>query len=202
MKKLSKFGLHGGFLLIGILVLGLLFYFLGFIFVAGWLTDHPLFPHQNFRPIYDWDLPAHSMDLDLDGDQKKDLISFTGCAFLSSQDATHLPASQQCTARGVVGFNKDLQPTGQKFISSDETDLDLGNYSNDPSLGFGYYAYLYENNDQWFLVVKQNWEKAPQTYQISNQGLNQVKTPLLHHLHTGIYEVTLIMLIPLFLVVF
>lgn len=94
------------------------------------LSSFMLMPRFHFftdyRPLNNWDLSNHARG-DFDRDGKDDLITFTGCAFLSAVDLEQIPSATRCTARGIsFQFDQDKSLIiGQKFIQTEVFDLNL-----------------------------------------------------------------------------
>ncbi len=75
--------------------------------------------YKSYFGVEDWNLSKHAI-LDIDGDGIQDMITFTGCAFLSSVSEQSIPISKQCTepTMSPIVFPKNNNIVGQKLNSS------------------------------------------------------------------------------------
>lgn len=75
--------------------------------------------YKSYFGVEDWNLSKHAV-LDVDGDDIQDMITFTGCAFLSRVSKQNIPIEKQCvepTMSSIV-FPKNSNIVGQKISSS------------------------------------------------------------------------------------
>lgn len=93
MKSIKKINLLFSFLF-------LLSYYLIIYFGLPFLTHPRLQTFQNYYSAFNWDQKQH-VKADLDQDGQEDLLTFTGCLFLSSASYDQIPLNQQCTAEGI-----------------------------------------------------------------------------------------------------
>jgi len=68
--------------------------------------------YEKYYGIEDWNLSKHAL-IDLDGDGKQDMVTFTNCAFLTKTDELEIPEEMKCTEPGMspIGF-----PNGDKNV--------------------------------------------------------------------------------------
>ena len=73
---------------------------------------------KEYYSLEDWNLTMHAIT-DIDGDNQKDMISFTNCAFLSSVPLEKIPSNSQCQEPGmsVIAFPDNSVSVGQKLSS-------------------------------------------------------------------------------------
>lgn len=73
---------------------------------------------KEYYSLEDWNLTMHAIT-DIDGDGKKDVITFTNCAFLSSISPEQIAAENECQAPGMssIAFPDNSVSVGQKLIS-------------------------------------------------------------------------------------
>src|SRR3989344_7560640 len=99
-----------------------LFIFFAFVF----FTDPKFNRFEDYKRLYNWNLKQYAVG-DFDSDGQKDIISYTGCAFLSSVNIKDIPQNQQCTAKGttvVVYYPDKSEKIGQKYISIKKFNLE------------------------------------------------------------------------------
>lgn len=182
-------------------VVGYLVYFFGFVFLAGHLVDHPVFSALNYKRLYDWDLPRHSLDQDLDGDGQTDFVSFTGCALLTKANPEQIPAERQCAAEGIFSLAKTInsEAIGQSYLKNPITNYSLDSYFKDTTF---MYSYMFQDQKTWYIVTQQGFFGAPQTMKITTEGyLEPVATPLIHQVQVLLYRLSVILLVPIFYLV-
>lgn len=182
MKKIPKIKL----------IKHLFFFFLLFTiyFTFVWailpiFTDPQINRFEEYNRLWNWDLKQHARG-DFDNDGNEDLITFTGCAFLTSANTNVIPNEKRCTATGIVGmFNKkEIQQIGQKYIEATEYDLTLDLNDQTPIS----HSYLgKEKNDNWKIFINQN--NKLRIYRIENNGqLSEInKTKLTHEIDEILY---------------
>jgi len=73
---------------------------------------------KEYYSLEDWNLTMHAIT-DIDGDGKKDMITFTNCAFLSSISPEAISTENECQEAGmsVIAFPDNSVSVGQKLIS-------------------------------------------------------------------------------------
>jgi|GEM_PF-1292840 len=73
---------------------------------------------KEYYSLADWNLALHAIT-DIDGDGKKDMITFTNCAFFSSLSPEKIPEDQQCQEPGmsIITFPDNSISIGQKLFS-------------------------------------------------------------------------------------
>lgn len=118
---------------------------------------------KEYRSLVNWDLPSHQTD-DFDGDGKKDLISFTGCAFLSTKKEKSIPEGQQCRARGISHFVFTEDKIGQKFLKRPTEDFSL-DYASNP-----FHAYMTKPSDKWLIHVNDLGRGGLLAFEIEKDG--------------------------------
>lgn len=74
---------------------------------------------KEYHSLEDWNLAMHAI-ADLDGDGKKDMITFTNCAFLSSVPSEKIPEDKHCKEPGMSAlvFPDNSISVGQKLSSN------------------------------------------------------------------------------------
>lgn len=75
--------------------------------------------YKSYFGVEDWNLSKHAI-IDVDGDDMQDMITFTGCAFLSSVSEKSIPIEKQCMepTMSPIVFPKNNNIIGQKLSSS------------------------------------------------------------------------------------
>ena len=143
-----------------------------FLFVcigATFFSDPVIHRFESYQRLQNWDLRQHGTG-DYDGDGQNDFITFTGCAFLSSSNLEAIPTEQKCTATGIfsnpsMSGNQLSQPIGQKYITTDISDLILSNQRRKIS-----HSYLGKsNNEDWKIFVRS--DKGLQVFVIGKNGI-------------------------------
>jgi len=89
-------------------------------------SDYQFNKFEKYERLYNWNLKEYAVG-DFDSDGQKDVISYTGCAFLSSVNIKDIPQNQQCTAKGttvVVYYPDKSEKIGQKYISIKKFNLE------------------------------------------------------------------------------
>jgi len=144
------------------LILTIYFLFVWFFLVN--LADPKLTHFQNYHRLVNWDSTAHGDD-DFDNDGKKDLITASGCAFLSSVKIDSIPGTQRCKADKLVGsfFKDGTERTGQKYIP---TDLDFSYIDSRLPVSHSYLARNKGENWKIYIVYDGN----SKIYEIENNG--------------------------------
>ncbi len=157
------------------------------IFILTWLIL-PFFvnPHflsfKRYFRLYNWQLPEHAVG-DFDGDGKKDLVSFTGCAFLSAASMGGVYKENQCVASGVdllLANNSDKKLIGQKYINTDTYNLNLDSFFSDGPRDESKinikHSYLgVDNQDNTFIIV--NTGRKIVAYRVGLNGLLEEVPP-------------------------
>jgi len=138
---------------------------------------------QSWKEYYgleDWNLSKHGIT-DIDGDGKKDLITFTGCVFLSSIVETEIPLDKQCQEPWIstVVFPDHSINTGQNLISTK--------------------PFHYQGLRKSFLVktINDTWKYYDmnglqiRTFELEENGIfNETKPTLLDKVDTLTYQVS------------
>lgn len=140
-----------------------------FVFAAlPFFADPQVHRFEEYKRIFNWDLRQHAKD-DFDNDGQEDLISFTGCAFLSSVDATTIPQDQQCTATGITSlvFHDQDNRIGQKYVQTDETYLHLDAFRTSSPISHSFIAK--DAGENWKIFI--NSKNGLQIYEVKNSGL-------------------------------
>lgn len=171
------------------------------LFLSIRLLDHPFFPHKEYYKIYNWDLPLHVSGKDIDKDGKNDLITFSGCAFLSSVEPESIPEEQRCEATGMSVLEDEIHQVGRKYgaVGGYDRGLKEGGHLEWPFL-----AYLVKTpDDQWLLIQKPTFIKGTKAYLIDSQGhIQQTSLPWLHRIYVMSYTASVILITPIFLVMY
>lgn len=73
---------------------------------------------KEYYSLEDWNLSSHAI-VDLDNDGKKDMVTFTNCAFLSTVSAEKIPIEKQCQEpdMSIIVFPDNTTSVGQKLFS-------------------------------------------------------------------------------------
>src|SRR3989344_9600676 len=126
-----------------------------FIFFAFVFFPDPKFNRfEDYKRLYNWDLKQSAVG-DFDNDGKKDVISYIGCAFLSSVSIQNIPQNQQCTEKGtttVIYYPDKSIKIGQKYIPIQTINLDIESFrgTNRPIS----HSYLFKKqNENWKIFV-------------------------------------------------
>lgn len=71
---------------------------------------------KEYYNIVDWNLPMYAVT-DIDNDGKKDLVTHTNCAFISSVSPRDIPPKHRCTEPGMmqIVYGDNLVRIGQKL---------------------------------------------------------------------------------------
>lgn len=131
------------------------------------LIDPNLSGFEQTERLKNWDLSRHARG-DFDGDGSEDLISFTGCAFLSAAQPDLIPLDQRCTAPGIASFVFDDSRVGQKYIRTDTSQLDLGTKIGQTRIR---HAYLGKHKDALWRIYAQQSGQSLTSYQIQPDGV-------------------------------
>jgi hypothetical protein len=140
-----------------------------FVFVVLPFFEHPRIHHfAEYQRLENWDLGGHARG-DFDGDGQEDLISLTGCAFLSKAVITEIPAEHQCTAVGIISMlpGSPDDRVGQKYIDFAGTNLDLAAFDKGLPIN---HSYMGRNNgENWKIYL----DSPPglSAYEIQSNGL-------------------------------
>lgn len=172
----------------------LFFFFLTFYFAFVWfvlpfLADPRLSSFEKYHRLWNWDLRQHARG-DFDNDGKEDLISFTGCAFLSSVEPNKIPSQQTCTATGIADLflKNNENKIGQKYLETDIYDLNLSALDKKELI---YHSYLGKNNNEnWKIFINSNY--GLQIYDIEENGLlsKESKATFFNHLDEFLYKLS------------
>ncbi|MEK7497386.1 MAG: hypothetical protein AAB656_00510 [Patescibacteria group bacterium] len=157
--------------------------------VLPFFADPQVHRFEKYNRILNWDLRRHAMG-DFDNDGQKDLISFTGCAFLSAVDINAIPQEQQCTAIGiaVMTFKGQKDRIGQKYVQTDKFDLNLGVLDKELPISHSFIAK--DRNENWKIFV--NSSSGLNIYEVKNNGLlqNVGKVALTNRIDEYLYSIS------------
>jgi hypothetical protein len=123
MKKTVQANLHHRFIFyVAVGVTIFLFLFLTMYFIAFKDTGKSYSLVQTWKEYYgveDWNLTKHAI-ADIDGDGKKDMVTFTNCAFLSSVTKNQIAPENRCMEPGIsrIVFQDENERVGQKLTPS------------------------------------------------------------------------------------
>lgn len=174
-----------------------IYYFFVWI-VLPFFIDPKIHKFEKYEPLKNWDLDRNAIG-DFDNDGKKDLISLTGCAFLSSVGVNNILQEKRCTANEIVPAyyegKKDI--IGQKYIEIDKNNIDLNLY-NSSSITHSFVAK--NKNENWKIFI--NSKDGLKIYEIQNNGLLKSvdKIGLSHKIDESLYFLSslfLILVIPI-----
>lgn len=131
-------------------------------------ADPQLHSFEKYSRVWNWDLKQHARG-DFDQDGQEDLISFTGCAFLSSVVPNMIPEDRQCMATGIaaLSFNGQDERIGQKYIETDDFDLNLNLLSKGLPITHSFIAK--DAHDNWKIFV--NSRGNLKIFKVQNSGL-------------------------------
>jgi hypothetical protein len=75
--------------------------------------------YKSYFGIEDWNLIKHAF-VDIDGDGKQDMVTFSNCAFLTATLDQKIPEDKKCEEPGMspIGFPNGEKKIGQKLISN------------------------------------------------------------------------------------
>lgn len=109
-----------------VLLIVLSFLFFIFLFITIYLftikeTSKNYSLTQSWKEYYsleDWNLSIHAI-ADIDDDGRKDMITFTNCAFLSSLPVENITSDKRCEepSMSIIAFPDNTTSVGQKLIS-------------------------------------------------------------------------------------
>jgi hypothetical protein len=108
--------------------------------------------------LEDWNL-AHNVDKDIDGDGKKDKVTFYRCVYMSSINSTTIPQGKQCNTE-LYEENEIIKVKG---------------YQLPQSSGILINSYIGRNDRTWNIVV--NRLMKTELYQITQEGKIIEKEP-------------------------
>lgn len=159
--------------LIGVVLVFALWFisYLYVAFVAGFTINPVLQRFEKYNSLENWDTRRHMTDQDIDGDGKRDLISFTGCVVLSSITPAMIPEDKQCTADYIVQMaGLPNGSTGQKYTSDPSKELEL---SNRPALIE--YSYAGKVRDEKWRIYSKEQNAPLRMYQFNNENILEEK---------------------------
>jgi hypothetical protein len=162
-------------------------YILVVVIILPLFRDPSIHRFESYYRLWNWDLKHHARGADFDHDGQDDLITFTGCAILSSVEADSIPLSQQCTAEGiarVLAGSREIQ-IGQKYVPTNRTALTLDGAYNEDLMS---HSYLGKNkNENWKIFV--NSKRGLEVYEIGADGLLQPvdEIPFSHRIDEWLY---------------
>ena len=107
--------------LITLACLVLLFFLKTMFVIFLEVTDKNFSITQSWKEYFsleDWNLSGHAI-VDVDNDGKKDMVTFTNCAFLSTISAEKIPIQKQCEepSMSTIAFPDNATTVGQKLSS-------------------------------------------------------------------------------------
>jgi hypothetical protein len=165
--------------------------------MAGYVVDHPVFDHTDYKRLENWDLGGYVQDVDIDGDAKDDFVHSTGCAYLSKADTTQIPEDRKCKVDKDAYLPPGLPEVGQKFLDLPTASAnweELNNYMH----AFGN-AYAFKYDNKWYLVEKRGIFEPTHVLTIQENGLlAPTDVPFKHRVHQWLYVSTNILIIPVF----
>lgn len=140
-----------------------------FVFIFLVMFADPQFQRfEQYHRLSNWDLKQHARG-DFDGDGQIDLISFTGCAFLSSVQEASIPQSQRCTANGISEMVfRQPNKVGQKYVQNDQESFAL-TYENRSLVRHSYMGKM--QDAPWSIFVRV--DNKLEAYEITPTGLLQ-----------------------------
>ena len=156
-----------------------LFYFFLFLTICSFFGllvlifffDPKFNKFENYERLYNWDLKQYAVG-DFDNDGKKDVISYTGCAFLSSVSIQNIPQNQQCTEKGtttVIYYPDKSIKIGQKYIPIQTINLDIESFRGTKRPVS--HSYLFKKqNENWKIFVN---SEGLAIFEIRKDGLLQ-----------------------------
>lgn len=152
------------------------------------LEDPQLHKFEQYERLLNWNLPHHARG-DFDGDGEEDLITFTGCAFLSSAVPDEIPESHLCQASGIANMfieNEDRR-VGQKYIETEDSDLGFGLFSDGTPIQ---HSYLGKNEgENWRIYVLAQWRL--QVSEIGSDGvLREIDATLANQIDEILYLIS------------
>ena len=114
---------------------------------------HPrLQSFQEYESLKNWNVRSHATG-DFDNDGKKDIVIFTGCAFLSSVSEENIPSDRKCTASGMSRISSESDhKVGQKYIDFSETDWT--EFNNRQVMDYAYMGKSQEG--KWLIYAESN----------------------------------------------
>lgn len=172
-------------------------FFVVFVLFSTTFPIHPLIQDfHDYKTLDNWDLDTHAVG-DFDSDGITDLVTFTGCAFLSSVNNNSIPENKKCIATGIMEiFIKNPQyHIGQKFIDTNNTDLTL----NQDGYQALTYAYLGKSKDGLWRIYSEHENKMVIWEIRKNKLITKTNNvPLATYLDKFIYQASLISVTPIF----
>lgn len=182
MKNKPKF-----FKILFFLSAGYTIFFFFVWFVLNFFEKPRLHRYTSYESIYNWNLPIHPRG-DYDKDGKQDLISFSGCAFLSRVTPDQIPVNSRCIATGISGFVGDTinkGQIGQKYTITDTYDLDLGFFAK----GIDHSYLEMQRDGNWYIVIHDT--AGLRRYMIDDDGvLKEVPTGTFYTIDELLYRVS------------
>lgn len=95
---------------------------------------------------------------DFDQDGLTDMIVYTGCALLTATKIEDIPDEERCTVSDIPAWatsEKNIPTIGQKFVSSNEYDLNTKDFEANPTYSLAHIG-LKEGEGEWTIIVTQN----------------------------------------------
>lgn len=167
-----------------------LLYYIVVITLVPKLVDPHFTKYLEYHRLNNWDLKQHAIG-DFDNDGVNDLITFTGCAFLSS--SKNISSDNQCISPGISNMVfEDDRKIGEKYIHTNELNLDLAFSAKNQIL----HTFLAKNKDE-------TWEiHADKIYPINKNGsldlpIDKNLTQIIDELLYIISSFYIILLIPI-----
>ncbi len=132
--------------------------------------------YKNYYGIEDWNLSKHAL-VDIDGDAKKDMITFTNCAFLTKTNELEIPEEMRCIEPGMspIGFPNGDKNVGQLLVSKNQFKYILLRKS-----------YLTQGIDNIWKFHDSNGFQV-RTFELGSEGLFHETTPTLSDRIDAIY---------------
>ncbi len=169
--------------------LSLTIYYAFVLAFLPFIADPKLSNFEQYYRLWNWDLRQHARG-DFDQDGQEDLISFTGCAFLSAVDINTIPESKRCTAIGIASMfvKSDQELVGQKYIENEKYDLNLSTNDQKPPVTHSYLGKYKDAN--WKIYINEN--KQLKSYQIEKNGqLSEIQpTTIINKIDEFLYSIS------------
>lgn len=126
---------------------------------------------ESYHALDNWDHKSHGVD-DFDDDGQKDLLVFSGCAFLTSVNLEKIPEDRRCTANNVLPIYPSLRfpegSIGQKFTERDSSAFDREDafYGNDI-----FHSYAVKYRSQPWRMLNHQYDRSIQAFSVGSDGM-------------------------------
>lgn len=173
------------------------------VYVLPFFIDPRINSFEDYHSLENWNLPGHAQG-DFDQDGTTDLVTFTGCAFMSAADIDQIPEEKRCTATGMVEWVFPDQPeiVGQKIANLES--FDLGASSDTTPKNWIRHSYMGQDDEGEWTVVVNSKQDGLTLSRIGQDGLLYpvADIPIEYRIDEALYSLSRlwpILTLPLFL---